>query len=928
MDKRDEFNRLGITNPEGEHGFNDDVFPVAENEYLHLNFEANQEGEEQFHPLEQFEGTDELGEQATEDRIFGQNMQQLQDATNLSTSTSATTASSATASAATTTAAATTTTAITAVASTAGVIAVAATTVLGVVPLPKALGVEVELLSATRYSLSFYMDIDTEDPEPWTVRLSGEDYEVELPYENVFEFYDLQPTAPYTLAALREGEIQYSANFYTNDDEMPANYIYISLIENSAERLCFSFFDHQMEHHREEEESSTDYLYSIKVTGKSGRTLFAADTGEPYGEFELTPLKEKATIFVSVNSKLRAAYPVGLPEKEPGPNDPIYDYGNVYWGWNDDGSIEEVIFPCTNNQPDYYVYSSNIDVETIAYTAPTCGEQGFAFMRATVTGPDGDLYSDERQFILPTTEHDFGEPEYVWAEDYSECVATVVCRNDESHMLVESGAVSITVLAEPTAAGDGLARYTATFSEPMFETQEIEGPYSGSGLLYNEPMYSWAVDFSSCTAFLECISDPDQSVEETVYVEMYPIYEEGDFGSYLLMIASFSDARFQTQKIPVRIEEGYSYDCSSFTRYTDDDTGEETILASNWDGSPVAHFYASEEALVDGMIHLETGQKLVCNEADFSDFMLALSIVPSNSERELSVSIADSIYQYNIDAETEYCEIITEESSVLGNFPLEIINTGLESIDIVAMFFTGSGITYTELNYSFEYSWDDRMNACFATATPSDETSPTLEVAAHVYWDRISEPEEGKPGVMRCTATFDHPLFETQVQDVSFTENEQFYSFATFSGDKGRFLTFAEAEDGGWEMAFLCNDAVTFEDPGYQVPITFGPQGALCNESNFPGRIESVTINFEEDSIDYQNILIIFDIMPFDEPTYVSSAFPCTSFTSNSVTFDVAALAEQDAAPSAPYHFNLCNNTGSTFTITSIDVSCATMIVV
>ena len=103
-------------------------------------------------------------------------------------------------------------------------------------------------------------------------------------------------------------------------------------------------------------------------------------------------------------------------------------------------------------------------------TEPTCETAGQVVYTATVT-LDGQTYTDTKTETLPATGHDWGEPTYEWAEDYSEITATRICRNDASHVETEKGVISSEVTLEATVDAEGEITYTATFTDPAFETQ-------------------------------------------------------------------------------------------------------------------------------------------------------------------------------------------------------------------------------------------------------------------------------------------------------------------------------------------------------------------------------------------------------------------------------------------------------------------------
>ncbi len=72
---------------------------------------------------------------------------------------------------------------------------------------------------------------------------------------------------------------------------------------------------------------------------------------------------------------------------------------------------------------------------------------------------------------LDATGHDWAAPTYSWAENNSAVTAARSCRNDASHTETETVETVYEVLIEPSMKAEGLGRYTAVFTNPVFETQ-------------------------------------------------------------------------------------------------------------------------------------------------------------------------------------------------------------------------------------------------------------------------------------------------------------------------------------------------------------------------------------------------------------------------------------------------------------------------
>ncbi|GEM_PF-3820701 len=67
--------------------------------------------------------------------------------------------------------------------------------------------------------------------------------------------------------------------------------------------------------------------------------------------------------------------------------------------------------------------------------------------------------------------HVWGDPSYVWAGDYSTCIATSICTLDATHVQEEESRASYEVITAATETEEGLGRYIAAFAKEPFTTQ-------------------------------------------------------------------------------------------------------------------------------------------------------------------------------------------------------------------------------------------------------------------------------------------------------------------------------------------------------------------------------------------------------------------------------------------------------------------------
>jgi len=155
----------------------------------------------------------------------------------------------------------------------------------------------------------------------------------------------------------------------------------------------------------------------------------------------------------------------------------------------------------------------------------------------------------------PTThEHTWGDPTYVWTNDYSSCTATRVCLKDAEHKESETKDSVYTVLVEPGCESEGSAKYTVTFENTVFVTQTHEVTLDQKGHTWETPTYEWNADYSECTATRVCSKDSNHVQTETkdsVYEVVTPetVDTDGE-GQY---VAEFTNTAFVKQTYSVTI---------------------------------------------------------------------------------------------------------------------------------------------------------------------------------------------------------------------------------------------------------------------------------------------------------------------------------------------------------------------------------------
>ena len=150
--------------------------------------------------------------------------------------------------------------------------------------------------------------------------------------------------------------------------------------------------------------------------------------------------------------------------------------------------------------------------------------------------------------------HRWGEPSYVWSDDYLSCTAKRVCLDDATH--VESATVIsvYSLITSPGCETYGLGRYDAVFDHEAFLPQHHDVTLDALGHDWGAVTYTWADDNSTCSAKRACTKDETHIEEETatsIYQIVTPetITTDGE-GKY---VAEFTNPAFGTQACTVII---------------------------------------------------------------------------------------------------------------------------------------------------------------------------------------------------------------------------------------------------------------------------------------------------------------------------------------------------------------------------------------
>lgn len=153
---------------------------------------------------------------------------------------------------------------------------------------------------------------------------------------------------------------------------------------------------------------------------------------------------------------------------------------------------------------------------SVAKKDATCEEDGYeAYWKCDLCGVmfKADEATEANKIEAPITigktGHAWGTPSYTWnlVDGAWTCTATRTCANAD-HPDTEMVTATSKVTTEPTCEAKGKTTYTATFTNPAFETQtKEETDVNPLGHDWGEVTYTWADDNSTVTATRTCKRD-------------------------------------------------------------------------------------------------------------------------------------------------------------------------------------------------------------------------------------------------------------------------------------------------------------------------------------------------------------------------------------------------------------------------------------
>ena len=304
----------------------------------------------------------------------------------------------------------------------------------------------------------------------------------------------------------------------------------------------------------------------------------------------------------------------------------VHAYGEATYEWADDYSYVTGTRECECGDVINEVVS---DISSEVTKDPTCTELG----ETTYTSASFVNEGFEAQEVVVENvnalghDYDGSTITYIWdyAEDHYEVTASIACKREGcEHILSETKTATLVSTVEATCTTDGYNHYSVSFVDTHFSTQTMDDPIDAFGHNYiavvtdptclqggytthtcsrcgdeyvdsevgalghnwSSTTYTWATDYSSCTASRTCLRDGCEVVEiEDGKISFVTTKEAGcettGTGYYQ---ATFINTEFTTQKTANIIIPAFGHSWGGWVGTSDPtctEKGEETRTCLN-----------------------------------------------------------------------------------------------------------------------------------------------------------------------------------------------------------------------------------------------------------------------------------------------------------------------------------------------------------
>ncbi|MBR4445031.1 MAG: DUF4214 domain-containing protein [Solobacterium sp.] len=451
-----------------------------------------------------------------------------------------------------------------------------------------------------------------------------------------------------------------------------------------------------------------------------------------------------------------------------------HKYGEPTYEWSADNSSVTAKAICEHDASHVITETVNTTVKTVDATCETAGSTTYT---AAFTN---ELFSEQTKVVeIPALGHEYGEPVYEWAEDYSTATAKAICKHDESHVITETVKTTVKTV-EPTCETAGSKTYTAAFTNKKFYTQTktIEIPALGHD--WQNPVWTWAEDYSSASATFTCAHDASHTKTIEASIEKRSeaaSCEEAGLVTYTATVV-LDDKQYTDVKEAYVEAVGHAWGAPVW-KWSEDHASAEAVFTCERD--------ASHKVTIQAEVTEEITKAAACESEGVKTFT-ATAVLEGNTYTDVQTEAIPAIghkygeptYEWTADNSSVTAKAVCEHDA--SHVITETVQTTGKTVDATCEIAGSTTYTATFTNELFSeqnkvveipalghkygeptYEWAEDNSSVTAKAICEHDASHVITETVQTTSETIPATED-KDGSTTYIAVFTNELFETQTK--------------------------------------------------------------------------------------------------------------------------------------------------------------------
>ena len=453
-----------------------------------------------------------------------------------------------------------------------------------------------------------------------------------------------------------------------------------------------------------------------------------------------------------------------------------HKYGTPTYEWD---GLKKVTATAVCANDNSHVVTETVRTNSEETIPVTCEKDGLRTYTALFTK---SLFTIQTKTeTIQATGHDFGKPEYSWSDDNKTATATIVCKNDPSHIEEETVNAAVTFTREATCTEAGEVVYTASFQNTAFETQTKTAEIPALGHNYEFRGWEWSDDYYTAKVKLEC-SVCHEVVYAIGFVEKTetPATCETD-GSIVYTVSTvYHDTEYTDTKTVVIPATGHNYGEPEYLWSSDN----KTVTAKRVCRNDPSHV-DSETVKTTYKVTVQPGCETEGEgtyTASFTNKAFTAQtktvVIPATGHKYGTSTYTWNGYKVTAKAVCEHdsAHVVTETVTATSKVTTEP-TCEKEGVRTYTATFKNSMFktqTKTEsipaIGHQYgtpEYTWSSDNKTVTATVTCTNDKSHKITETVNTTYKVTKEATETAEGTGTYTASFKNSLFKTQTKNVT-----------------------------------------------------------------------------------------------------------------------------------------------------------------